>query len=526
MRSKIKENYLVLLSWLLLLFSMLCMYSTFDENHFELFINSDTVGLPNLYRDIVYDYGDLKYWSWASAPNLFPDAVLFYLTSFFVRENIVTVSYVYALIQLLLMTGMLVFIYKKIVPEKFRKTHWLIPVFFSLYFIEAYYFSHDASFGFYILTYSYHAGPFINCLIALCFYFSALKFAFKLSILTLIVFIGSFSDKLFIVMLIAPLVLTLLVNQVWKWKAILKTFLLLTGFGIACYLGLYLYEWIGEEKLIVFMAPHKIYNFGEMEPSALLFIEQMTNYILIPGFRSIQIVFTFLSIFAGIYYFFKYRKSTDNHLAFFGAFYVFFCVGTFLAPIINGNYTGYDTLRYNVYPFYFSSLMFAILITAGLVNKPIKGTIKTISLFAMAVLFVMVIAKFKGNGLKTYFDYYPETVAEIDSVAKVHHFTKGLSEYWTAKRTTMLSKEKVKILSVYNDVSMKELGSNISWYYSGDFDFVVADGLKPESVSKHFTVKDTIKTKHYTILAVEKYFFPQGKYFPENVNKIDTNVVK
>lgn len=516
MLSKIKENYLSVFSWLILLLSIIIMYSNFTENNFNFFINSDSLGLPSFYKDIIYDNGDFKNWYWASAPNLFPDAILFGFVSFILRENIVTVAFVYALIQISAIVAMLIYIYKKIVNENFKKFSWLIPVFFTLFFIEAYYFSHDLSFGFYLLTYSFHIGPFVNCLITLTLFFSSIRNSLKYLLIGVICLIGSFSDKLYIVMLIAPLVISLLLTI--RKENIKRTFSLIVILALSCFIGLYIYDYIGEEKLIIFTSPHKMYSFDDIEPSAALFLEQMINYIKILGFRSLQIIFTFLSIFLCAIYYLKNRKTANKNLLFFIMFYVVFCFGTFLAPIINGNYSGYDTLRYNIYPFYLSSIIFTLTIVYFLSKVKSEVSQKGFALSILSMLFIFTIIKFDSKGLDNYLNYYPESVSQIDSVAKKYHLKKGLSEYWTAKRTSLLSKEQVKILSVYNDISMQELGTNIDWFYTGQFDFVIADNLKPESITSRFKIRDTIQTKHHTILIVDKYYFPRGKYFPENVN--------
>jgi hypothetical protein len=278
-----------------------------------------------------------------------------------------------------------------------------------------------------------------------------------------------------------------------------------------------LFNWVAANKLITFIAPHKIYAFDNIIPSLNNFASQMMDYLRSFGFRSFQIIFTFLSIPACLVYYFKNRNSLGQTQLFLLLFYVFFSICTFAAPIINGNYTGIDTIRYNIYPFFFAAIFFASGI-GFLLEKKVKISYPVISLSLLIGFTFIISLKINADGFKKYLNYYPENLSEIDSVAGKYNLKKGIGDYWSSRKSTILSKKNIVILSVYEGCNIQELGTNINWYYEGEFDFVLANSISPEALKK-FNIRDSITTKNYKILLVDKYIYPKGAYFPETIRK-------
>jgi hypothetical protein len=244
----------------------------------------------------------------------------------------------------------------------------------------------------------------------------------------------------------------------------------------------------------------------------------MMDYLASVGFRSFQIIFTFLSIPVCLVYYFKNRKSLGQKQLFLLLFYVFFCTCTFAAPIINGNYTGIDTIRYNIYPFFFAAIFFAWGF-GFLLEKKLNISYSTGISLSLLIGFTFIISlKINAYGFQKYLNYYPENLSEIDSVAGKYNLKKGIGDYWSSRKSTILSKKNVVILSVYEGCNIQELGTNINWYYEGEFDFVVANSISSEAL-KFFNIRDTITTKNYMILLVDKYIYPKGAYFPETIRK-------
>ncbi len=509
-------NYLPspqILSWLILYASVFAAFSQlYPSNNTFLYVNSDSLGLAGFYYDIFDDGGTLQGWNLAAAPGLFPDMTLFFLVMFFLKSNVLLAMFIYALLQVTILTALLTLLYIRISPPQFQIYKCVVPVFISLYFIEGFCFSNDAFFGYFLTAQCYHLGPFLNSLMIVVLYLSRVKHFYKYLLLFTVTALASFSDKLFIVMLIAPMSGALLLNlKKINVKHSLLTFVVVIT---AAVIGLYVFYFLSINGYVTFTKPHRIYDFNNFGQSLEIFVRQMWGYILIPGFRSIQLIFTFLSIVACIVLYFKKRKSFGAPLSFFVVFYFLFCLSTFSAPIINGSYTGFDILRYNIPPFFLAAVPFALGI--GYMSSKISYN-PNITFRALLVgLFLFVIFNFSAKGLKEYINFYPDDVSEIDEVAKKYHLTKGIADYWTAKKTSILSKQHVKLLPVYANAFVIENGNNINAFHEGNFDFVIDNGLFPETKNL-FTIKDTIKTKQYKIFIVEKFIYPKEKFAPESI---------
>jgi hypothetical protein len=155
------------------------------------------------------------------------------------------------------------------------------------------------------------------------------------------------------------------------------------------------------------------------------------------------------------------------------------------------------------------------LFIAFLIERKVRGNFRLALSFAFpCVLLLMALLKYNTRGLNYYLTYYPPKIRTTDSVCTKYGLTNGISEYWTARLTTMLSKKDVKIQGVYNACTINELGNDISHYYKSKFNFVVADDLDTARVHKFFRIKDTIATPYHTILLVDTFTFPAGTYEP------------
>ncbi len=502
-----------ILSWLILIVSVFVSYSKL-QNQIGYYISSDTLGVSGLFYDIFIEHGNLKNWYLASSPSLFPDLIVYFFVFMIFKSNVLLALMIYGFIQIITLVSLLSHVYKKIAPVDYRKYVWFIPIFISLYFLEGFCFSHDPMFGFFITAHCYHVGPFITTLLLLSVYLSTWNKVLKYFLIILLSILGIFSDKLFVVMFFVPFTFALLFRiKKDNWKQATG---LIVCFIISVAIGISAYEYINQNKLLTFLPPHRIYDIGNAVPSLMLFLRQMITYLKTFGFRSFQIMFTFLSVIGCTFFYLKNKKKSDTTFLFFLLFYVFFCFSVFFAPIVNGNYTGIDTLRYNIAPFYLASIPFTLAFASVLIRKSYFHYIFKPSLL---IILICISVNFSFKGFKEYINYYPPDVSEIDEAAKKHGLSKGISEYWTAKKTTLLSKYNIKVLSVYADGYIIELGNNITAFYKGNFDFVVANDLNPDILRKTFRIKDTIKTKQYTLLVVDKFIYPEGKYAPETVVK-------
>lgn len=522
MLTIIKEKYLHFLSWMVLILSVITTYANLTDAGFGLFLNSDTLGIPDLYNDVVSGEGKIKDWVIAASTQVFPDVFLYTIIEKFFQLGIIKTAFIYGLIQVVVVNALMMQLYKKLVNDNLKKYAWLIPIFMSMFFLESFYFSKDAFLSFLPTSYIYHFGVLINVLIMLLLYFSSYSKKIKYLFVFLFSIIAGFSDKLFLVLLIAPLFLTLLVFI--KKDNLRDAFFVIGSIIVGAAIGFYIYGYIKANKLANFQEVRMFFTKKDIIFSINMFYEQMVTYIKIGGFRSFQIVFTFSAIVGGVVYFIKNRKTGDFKQLFLVVFFVFFSVCTICAPFVNGSYTGYDTLRYNIAPFYFASIIFAFFIGALFQKKYNVAIYKTVSLIAVVLFLVISVNKLNLNTLDNYLNYYPDKVREIDSLAVKYKLKKGIASYWGSRPVTLFSHAGLKVSSVYPEGNMNELGTNINRYYEGEFNFIIFDdSMFPEEIKKRFKITDTIITKHNRILLVNDFKYIKGECFPTNIDEQKSN---
>jgi hypothetical protein len=510
---KQKTSFLLhALSWATLIIALLSYYANLSEQNYGMVFSSDSVGLPALYKDVAMGNGELKDVYFAAAPTVFPDILLYHIITKLFGFSLQRSALLYACFILVMITLLSVNIFRKCCGDDLKRYSWLVPLGYSMFLLECCYFTHDIFITHLLTSYSYHIGSFFNCLLALSIYLSAWPKALRFSLLFIFSTLAAFSDMLFIVMLTAPLTISCLV-QIRRsniWQPLLN----IVSVGGGSVLGLKIYGYISESGKWHFFKPHKMFAYSDIKPSLDMFTEQMVTYMSFPGFRSFQLLFTFAAIPVCLFLVIRKRKSMAPPLRFLLFFFVVFSLSVLAAPIINGNYSGYDTLRYNVAPFCFSMVILALFF-AFLIERKIRGNFKLALSFAFpCALLFMAFLKYNTKGLNYYLTYYPPKIRTTDSVCAKYGLTDGISEYWTARLTSVLSKNNVRIQAVYDACTINELGNDITHYYKSKFNFVVADGLDTARVHKFFRIKDTVVTPYHTILLVDPFTFPAGTYEP------------
>jgi hypothetical protein len=517
---KRKHVTLIILGWSVFIFSVLCNFATYNQFKFNAVFNADVCGIPSLFNDIFREGGNIKDWYLSAAPCLFPDVFLYYFFSEIIRLDFVTIMFFYGLVQASVIVYLSSYIYKKTVPESYKEYVWLVPIFYSFIFLESFYFTQHEFFAFLILTFGYHAGAFVNTLISTSIFISDIKNSWKYFLLFLLSFLFTFSDILYIVMFVGPMLGINIVLHRYKGIkfALLSTFSVLLG----CILAFYVYNYVKQTLLFNYIEPNRMYDFQNIQPSFDVFYEQMTTYIALPGFRSIQILFAFIAPIVCFAVLMVRRRSMDMPFKFLLWFYVLFSAMVFAAPIVNGNYTAWDTIRYNVSAIFFSMIILALFV--GFIYSRLTQFpwVRTMLLYALPVFLLILISwKFSPTALKNYFSYYPNQVRELDSVSRIYNLKNGISNYWNAKSSSVFSKNKLKVLSMHKAVHIYEMGSNLKWFYNHEFDFIIADKLDSVRIQQLFIIKDTIKTTNFTILKVNKFIFPTGTYEPLTIDTLN-----
>jgi len=495
----------------ILVFSILCFYSSFEEYRFGHVFNSDALGVASLFKDIFEDKGQLKDWSLAAAPTLFPDMSLYFLLYKIFQNNFLTITFVYALIQTIGVVLLMCYIYRKSFGGIYKEYSWLIPVFFSMFFLESYYFTHEHLFPYLISIYCFHGGAFVNALVGLSIVVSKLNIHYKWILVFLLSSLATFSDMLFLVLFVGPLSLT----NIFFFKGKGLKFSVLVSIASLCggMLGLYILNCMNGSMQFnnLNLLPQ-----NNSIPSLYVFFDQIWQYINLYGFRSFQIAFAFVAILICLIALFR-RKISIN-ARYFVVFFIVFSIMVYAAPIIIGNYHGWDCIRYNIFPIYLSTVILAVTFSYILNCLAINVKAKHLASYLLIVIFFcLILFKFSPKGFSGYFSYYPPKVKALDSICEKHNFKRGISYYWYAKWATMFSRNNITILSVFPSTAISEGGGNIKWYSEGDFDFVIPYGLDSTSVSKYFVITDTFKIPDFDILRVKEFYFKERYPMPKGM---------
>jgi hypothetical protein len=394
-----------------------------------------------------------------------------------------------------------------------------VPLLYSIIFFEGYYFTGDQILPFLFSTYSFHTGTFLNALIALSLFVANIRLFWKTIFLFIISGIAMYSDMMFAVAFIAPLIaVSVLQPSFFGWKKSLL-WLLSVLFGGA--LGYYLFFYINTSGSLNYASSSRFFNFDNISPSYDVMSNHIKWYLDRSGYMTLIVQFLLISIPLVFLSLVVFYKRIASNFRYFLIFYFVFITATMSAPVLMGNYMFVDCIRYNSSMYFFSTVGIAVVIALFLsMPKRYPAFQLAFTYIIILMFFLAPVMRFKPEGFKSYFTYYPPKVRVLDSICEKHHLSKGVSDYWKAKWTCMFSRKGVQLVTVHSSINFYEVGSNINWFYDGDYDFVVPENLDSAQIRKIFVILDTIKTPEITILKVNKYRYIPGVLFPVQVDSI------
>lgn len=434
--------------------------------------------------------------------------------------NFIMSSFVFSFIQYFSILFLFRSLLKMLFPENYRLYLPVIFVLLSFFLLEFFFFSKDFFYTFYIISNSYHTGSFVMALVCLWLLLRCIhnRKPYLLALLALISLLSVVSDRLFIVQFSAPAFLVCLVYL--KKLEFKRGVLLLSQLVLPVVIGLLLYKLIPRFNFASFDNPHKLMALEDVWGSWQMLSGQMLAYMKEFSFRAVTLYLFFVTFIMRIWMVFDLRRQKENwRFAFYILFSLFFDVIVFFAPVLNGNYSGYDTLRYNIYPVYFAVLNTAVTL-AYLGTKPnLLSSFKLLRpLFSIIIVFLLgySLVNISFTGLSAFLNHYPPEVKRMDDVAEELRLKRGVANYWDAKKTTMFSKKGLKVYAVYDDLVLYTHVTNRTWFYSDiPFNFVMLNQLNDTSLYKgHFKNTKVIKRPNGLFIAL----VPGFKYDRANGN--------
>lgn len=492
-----KKNAFPAFPWIVLsgILMILLSFAEVSTGDFELhFMNSDCMYLPSVYRDLFADHGDIRYWSFNAAPNVFPDMILYFLIQS-VTGNFVASSILFSILQYIIIALLADRLIRKIHPDTSEMQRivlqliLLIPHSFTLV-------RHDFLLHFQFLSNAYHLGALLNTLIAFHILLSLLqKPLTKKSILQSILFgsflyIASVSDKLFWVLFMAPAFFLCAFLYIRKRKGILllTASLTLTTFVMS--------SWtlnILRSTAPKIDAPFRNMSAEHIPESFTLFMQHMKDLVLTFDTRALFILLVAVSLFLLmlratrmiIRLFHRSSDEPDLHSSF-----LVICAGSVLlgitAPVLNGSYAGYDCIRYS-YPAMIIALIALAVFCMPLIPAVQKKWLHTGGALVTAVLLLFFLARKSEFSEK--WNFRPQQTLEIETLAREYGLRAGVAQYWSAKKNDIFNQYGLKILPVLGTREMYIHANSKGWYLFErgsrklqEFNFIIID--YPEQITE------------------------------------------
>ena len=484
MVSKIKTFFTtyIWVIWALLVALMVILFwfaflSEWGLNHL---FSSDALYLPALYRDFFQDGYTLNGWTLNQASNFFPDMLLFFMLNA-IFGNFITATFCYSLIQYFAIIFIFYLIFKQLKPVSHPSTFvpaiFLFASYLFLYFIdnrvwESMLLNHN----------SYHNSPFIMALICIYLFLKYLDSkSWKTLIATLVLSILSGAcDRLFFICFSIPVFLAVVILYFRNkdWKTLTK---FLTTIALGAILAIALWIFFKNNPYFSLTKAYGECTLQSIRSSWEIFSTQYYGYLTKPSFI---LVLTYLSLFsyiATIIYVLrktlqlniqiKDKKCVDKMFV-FQLFVFFFTPIVLLAPVFAGSYGGFDTMRYNYFP-YFLLPFNAVVLANNWLNKNKRLRIILNAVLSMLIVGYLLInypVREFGKGLENFFNFYPEKAKIIDNYfSDDETFKYGITDdYWAARQITMFSKKGIRLYSAFDGGDPWLHAANKNWFTDHD----------------------------------------------------------
>lgn len=477
-----REQANIILLQLLVVLAAFLLFALLPERPgIRLFVNSDALYMPSLYLDLFVHGTGLHVWHLNGAPNFFPEMFLFFPLMALLKSTTLTIM-VYGVLQ---MSLILYLIHRLLslaqVPISHNGryllllTYLLIPL--SAVLNEGHLIPAQ------LLLAGYHAGFFINSLLAAILALSYMKNGgwSKLLILGVLIFLAVISDKLFIMGFVAPALLFFLVHLLQKGKK--KRYLVLIAVvGLLTLLGLFSFRMLNFTAAIDMISTGgKMFQFDQIPEALGNFLHHMRSVLIDYPTQRLLVLATGLFIVAAPVYLLlhlrKYlAKELDRGHAISWALILYLFLFTFiilLTPIINGYYIGRSLIRYNYAALVMGAAGFVYLLATLLspYSLPpwLRKNFSTVCSAAILVLLLTVGIKNQAfKGFKNYVNYYPEDVRILDELKSEHGLSYGLGGYWQAKYSSIFSRNNLRLYSVSNGSFKPSYHvTNENWFHDG-----------------------------------------------------------
>jgi len=474
--SKKSGKLLFFSTGVLLISGLVLIFSGVSIHKIPPLINSDSLFFQVLYGDVIADGNTLRGWDLNTTFNLLPNAIL-YLIAWLASSNPFLNTLLHGILQFSLFFLALYWFYRRIKPD--ASLYWHIPGIFLLLLFFADAILLDDYYIFSLFVHPYHFGAFI-----MFFILSAITIRFlkaprwKTAILFIVLAtLGVFSNRILIIMFMIPWAGGLLIALLKK-RVSIPLFLKHTGLSAgSILLGILLYYGLKNLRIITF-TPTRAFAWENVIPA---FQNMFNAYI---SMLNQTTPLGILVVFAIIFTFFNFvwcmmdllskqtNKSYSSDEVLFRTWMwvsLAFNVIVFFTPGVTAMFQGFDTIRYNFFVLIFPPLIFGILVHHYLNHLRWADYLAKYKSLALQIIVMLLLIVFAVKiPVKERFiekrDYYPRTIAILDSMVDEYGLKNGVSNYWDAKLGTLYSRNGVKLRQVHFGLSSYPMASARSWY--------------------------------------------------------------
>lgn len=530
---KVNSSFLKALFYLTLILNLvfvLQIFSVLSEAELNTFFNSDGLYLPSIYKDIFIDNTGFAGWHLNAAPNFFPEWPIYFLVRF-ISGDFKIAGAIYALGYVLAVNVLTVAVIKTAFKDIKYSYLILLNIGFAL-FLHQYILQHyfiETSFLF--LT-GFHGGAYFMALLSLLMLVLYLKQGKKIYVIFLIVFVvlGVLSDRLVIMYFVVPSLTTVLFI---RNREIRKRILYSSIASIlAATAGMIIYNFVKHcDYIHIIGLGNKKFDITKVSSAFNNYSKVLNGLIDAGGVELIIVIVFFITIIVGIFVSIytvfgkgKYFYSIIEKILV--VFFTAYVIIVALTPVVHGTFLGLGHLRYNFSSFYVAISFFIVILFLLHRIKPAIGSFVKILALVLAIAAIFSAIKNETNnntieGLKNLSNFYPEDVQKIDELAEQYNLQYGIGNYWYAKKTTMFSKQDVRVYTALDDLRAWLHVTNENWYFTNRkgrygnprFNFIILNNLKPKGdfFDSLQEKSDTVVNENIEILITPEFGYKNWK---------------
>lgn len=452
-----------------------------ERSAIRLFVNSDALYMPALFQDLFIHRTGISVWHLNGAPNFFPEMLLYFPLMALLKSTTLTIM-VYGILQMWLILFLMDRLFLLADVQISQGTRYVVLLTYLLLPLSAV-LNEGHLIPSQLLLGGYHAGFFINSLLAALLALSYLKQggSKRLIWLALLILAAAISDKLFLMGFVAPFILFSLFHLFKKEKKAPYLYLIVVT-GLTTLLALFAYRmmnFLGAIEMI--STGRKMFQFEQIPDAMGNFLHHMRAVIIDYPTQRILVLSTLLFLLgAPVYLILGIKRYVSGLLpkeqesSYALVLYLFlFSIIILLAPILNGYYVGPSLIRYNYAALVMGTAGFAYLgskLLSPLTSRLSFGKYLSFActLVLLAILLGTGIKNQAPAGLLNYLGHYPESVRILDELKQEKGLKYGLGGYWQAKYSTLFSRNNLRLYSVANRTFKPGYHvTNENWYHDG-----------------------------------------------------------